>query len=84
MLIRLAEVIKSMNINQASVNQIKNSQINVESHSDLQDSLKELSSASTRNKDANKVMLDLSFRYCQMHILNGGYGRIVHIQPLYQ
>lgn len=84
MLIRLAEVIKSMNVSQASLLQIKNSKINVESHSDLEHSLRELANASTRTRDANKILLDLSYRYCQVHILNGGYGRIVHIQPLYQ
>ena len=35
MLIRLSEVLKSINANQAALTQIKNSQINVESHSDL-------------------------------------------------
>lgn len=79
MLIRLAEVLKSMNVNQALLTQIKNSQINVESHSDLEHSLRQLTSASTRTKDANKQLLDISYRYCQVHVLNGGYGRIVHI-----
>jgi len=84
MMIRLGEVVKSMSANQNCLSQIKNSQIDVQSHSDLQHSLRELSNASSRTKDANKIIQDLSFRHCQLFILQGGYGRIVHIQPLYE
>ena len=64
MLIRLNEVVESMQPNLVALNDIKTSQINVESHSELRDSLNQLAAARNRCKDANKVILDLTFRYC--------------------
>ena len=82
MLIRLAEVSENMTLNQAGLVRIQNSEINVESHGDLQLSLGELANARNRCKDANKVVLDLTFRYCQLFILAGCYGQIVRTQTL--
>ena len=64
MMIRLAEVEMSMQPNLAAIDEIRESQINVESHSDLQDSLTKLAGASSRCKEANRVILDMTFRYC--------------------
>ena len=77
MLIRLNEVVQTMQPNLASLDRIRNSQINVESHSDLEQSLTELANARNRCKDGNKVILDMTFRYCQLFILGGCYGRVV-------
>ena len=84
MLIRLAEVQNSMQPNLQVIEVISQSQINVESHSDLQDSLTQLAAASTRCKEANRIILDMTFRYCQLYILGGCYGRVVHTVPLFQ
>ena len=77
MLIRLNEVVENMQPNLAILQEIQNTQINVESHGDLQRSLTQLTSASNRCKDANRVILDMTFRYCQLYVLGGCYGRVV-------
>mmetsp|Transcript_24458 Transcript_24458/g.30458 ORF Transcript_24458/g.30458 Transcript_24458/m.30458 type:complete len:160 (+) Transcript_24458:117-596(+) len=64
MLIRLSEVNETMLVNQGLLKQIKESDINVESHDDLEESLANLASASNRCKDANRIILDMTFRYC--------------------
>lgn len=84
MLIRLHEASESMMVNEAELQQIKQSQINVEIHSDLESSLASLARASQRCKDANRVVLDMTFRYCQLYILGGCYGRVVRSQPLFE
>ena len=84
MLIRLNEVNESMEINQAMLKQTKESRINVESHSDLELSLANLASASNRCKDSNRVILDMTFRFSQLFILSGCYGRVVQSEPLFQ
>ena len=84
MMIRLSEVSDNMQINQAALTQIKNSQINVESHSDLELSLAQLASASSLCKDGNRVIQDMTFRYCQLFTLGGCYGRVVKTDPLFE
>lgn len=64
MLIRLNEVVESMQPNLLLLNDIKTSQIDVESHSEIRHSLNQLAAARNRCKDANKVILDMTFRYC--------------------
>lgn len=82
MLIRLNEVVESLQLNHAVLQHIRNSQINVESHSDLQKSLAELVKVRNRCKDANRVILDMTFRHCQLYVLSGCYGRVVRTQSL--
>ena len=82
MLIRLNEVIENLQLNHAVLQHIRNSQINVESHSDLQESLAELVKVRNRCKDANRVILDMTFRHCQLYVLSGCYGRVVRTQSL--
>ena len=84
MLIRLAEVLDNMKANMLAIQTIRESNINVEKHSDLEESLAELATASTRCKDGNKMILDLTFRFCQLYVLSGSYGRIVRTQPLFE
>ena len=84
MLIRLNEVSESMMINQAMLRQIKETRINVESHSDLESSLANLANASNQCKDANRVILDMTFRFCQLFILSGCYGHVVQTTPLFE
>ena len=83
MLIRLGEVSESMRLNKTTLDHIKQSNINVESHEDLEECLADLASASNRCKDANRVILDMTFRYCQLFILAGCYGRVVRTEPLF-
>ena len=77
MLIRLAQGVDSMSPNQASLKRIQNSGIDVERHEHLQVSLSELASARNRCKDVNRIVLDLTFRYSELFILAGCYGRVV-------
>lgn len=78
MLIRLAEVMESMQPNLASLARIKQNEIDTESHTDLRQSMSELANSRTRCKDANKVILDMTFRFCKLFVLTGCYGRVVH------
>ena len=64
MLIRLNEVFENMNANMTAVSKIKQSHINIDSHSDLQASLSALAYASTRCKNANRVISDMTNRFC--------------------
>ena len=77
MLIRLAQGVDSMSPNQASLKRIQSSEIDVERHEHLQASLSELASARNRCKDVNRIVLDLTFRYSELYILAGCYGRVV-------
>ena len=56
---------------------IKNSEIDVESHHDLQIAMVELNSARNRCREANRIVLDLTYQYCELYVLAGCYGRIV-------
>ena len=84
MLIRLNEVFENMNANMTAVSKIKQSHINVESHTDLQASLSDLAYASTRCKNANRVISDMTNRFCQLYVLSGCYGRTIHTEPLFE
>ena len=46
--------------------------------------MSDLSKARNRCKDGNKVVLDMTFRHCQLFVLSGCYGRVVRIEPLYE
>lgn len=43
-----------------------------------------LASASSRCKDANRVIVEMTFRFCQLFILAGCYGRVIRTQPLFE
>ena len=84
MLIRLGELSENMNQNKAILSQIKSSNVNVESHEDLEECLADLTSTGNRCKDANRVIVDITLRYCQLYILAGCYGRsVVRTDPIF-
>ena len=64
-----------MTPNMTCLMSIKDSEIDVESHNDLQAAMNELSSARNRCKEANKIALDITYQYCQLYVLAGCYGR---------
>ena len=84
MLIRLNHSLETMTPNLGVIKRIKDSNVNVESHSDLSYCLQDLASASNRCKDANRVVLDMMFRFSQLYTLCGCYGRVIHTKPVYE
>ena len=44
----------------------------------------ELTSARNRCKDANRIVLDLTYQYSELFVLAGCYGRVVRTKPLYE
>ena len=76
MLISLAAGIDSSEAQGGSLAiKLNNSEINVESHTHLQAAMVELTSARSKCKDANKVVLELTYQYCELYVLAGCYGR---------
>ena len=45
--------------------------------------MRELVLVSKRCRDSNKVIMDSSFRYWQLHMLTGCYGRVIEMSTLY-
>ena len=84
MLLRLRDIQKDMDLNITTIDTIKNRKIDHTNWQAIEMSLAEISQASNRCKDANRMILDLTFRYHQLYILGGCYGKRVDIQPLGQ
>lgn len=63
MLLRLRDIQKDMDQNNAIIEEIKNRKIDHSKWMVIEKSLTELAQSSKRCKDANRLMLDMTFRY---------------------
>ena len=43
-----------------------------------------LASVSSRCKDANRVVVEMTFRFSQLFIIAGCYGRVIRTKPLFE
>ena len=82
MLLRLNDIQKNMDLNNRMIDTIKQRKIDHSNWKEIEMSLTDIGQASSRCKEANRLMLDMTFRYHQLYILGGCYGKKVEIYPL--
>ena len=80
MLLRLRDIKNDMEINNSTIEEIKDRRLfkKADWHA-IEQTLLYLGKASARCKEANRLMLDMTSRYHQLYILGGCYGRRVDI-----